>query len=846
MGWSGWIVLAQFLAACSGPASSDGPSGRIVVDPATISIAVRATAALSAHAFNADGAETSVQDVFWSTENAAIATVSSSGVVRGVGPGTVKVAASQAGQSGIAQVTVVPPGVALVRLQPSDGSVFVGKTMPLQAIAITASGEEVTGRTATWSSSSSSTATVNSSGVVTGVAPGAVTIRATVDGVEGTASISVLQVPIATIALSPAPATVEERKTIQITATARDASGATVTGRTIVWSSSNDAVVGVSQTGLVTGITPGTATITASAPGAAAEGTSPSGTLAVTVQYAPVASVLVIPSVTSVALGATTTFSATLLDAAGLQLTAGGRTLSWESLDPARATINAATGVATGVSPGSTRIRASASSPGQGTLPIGEATLTVTQVPVSSVTVVPSIETIHLGPTYSRTFTAVASDAAGNVISGRNVVWTSSNQNVAAVVATTGLVTGLGLGTASITATVDGVSGTAAVSVDLVPIVSVTLSPTSSNLVVPGTLQLGVTLRDSAGAPINGVAFGNRAILWASTNNAVATVSGVGIVTALAPGSVTISARTSTAVGTAIVTVLGIVNSVALAVSPDSVILPGSTSGSVTVRDAASNALPGKSVILTSSKPSVATVTPTTATTNVSGQVSFTVTSVAAGTTTITATSDGKSAAQGVRVVQPIATASTITLAVSPDSVVLPGSTGGSVTVRGSGSQVLAGRTVSLTSSAPLVATISPATAITNAAGQVTFSVAGVTVGTTTITATSDGKSAGQGVRVVLPSVNSVVVSPSSTSVKTGAMTSLTATARDVLNAPLSGRACTISSSDATKATASPASATTNLLGQVSVTVTGVKKGTVTVTVSCGGKSGSSSVTVND
>jgi uncharacterized protein YjdB len=183
-------------------------------------------------------------------------------------------------------------------------------------------------------------------------------------------------------------------------------------------------------------------------------------------------------------------------------------------------------------------------------------------------------------------------------------------------------------------------------------------------------------------------------------------------------------------------------------------------------------------------------------------------------------------------------------VAAAPDSIILPGSVSGFVTVRGSLSQPLVGRTVSLTSSAPGAATVSPASGITNASGQVAFSVTGVAVGTTTVTATSDGKSGTQAVRVVLPSVSSVSVSPSSTSVKIGETKSLTATARDANNTPLSGRACTIASSDATRATASPASATTNGSGQVSVTVAGVKTGTVTVTVTCQGKSGSSSVTV--
>jgi uncharacterized protein YjdB len=80
--------------------------------------------------------------------------------------------------------------------------------------------------------------------------------------------------------------------------------------------------------------------------------------------------------------------------------------------------------------------------------------------PVASVTVEPSIATIEVGQTV--TLTATARNAAGSVLTGRSLTWSSSNTTVARVSAT-GVVSALNVGNATITATVEGSSGTATV-----------------------------------------------------------------------------------------------------------------------------------------------------------------------------------------------------------------------------------------------------------------------------------------------------------------------------------------------------------------------------------------------
>jgi hypothetical protein len=114
-------------------------------------------------------------------------------------------------------------------------------------------------------------ATVSSTGVVTGVGVGTATIVATSDGVAGTASITVTAA-VGSIAVSdPGMRPLQIDSTLQLTATVLDGSGNPVPGHPVTWASGDPAIATVDGTGLVTGVSPGTVTITATAaPGVSA------------------------------------------------------------------------------------------------------------------------------------------------------------------------------------------------------------------------------------------------------------------------------------------------------------------------------------------------------------------------------------------------------------------------------------------------------------------------------------------------------------------------------------------------------------------------------------------------
>src|SRR4029077_8597250 len=185
-------------------------------------------------------------------------------------------------------ITVTLAPVATVTVSPATASVVVLGTQQLAAQLKDAGGNVLTGRTIAWSSSNTAVATVDGTGLVTGVAAGGpVTITATSETKTGTSAITVTIAPVATVTVSPAKASVVVLGTQQLAAQLKDAGGNVLTGRTIAWSSSNTVVATVDGTGLVTGVAAGgPVTITATSE-------TKTGTSAITVTLAPVATVTV-------------------------------------------------------------------------------------------------------------------------------------------------------------------------------------------------------------------------------------------------------------------------------------------------------------------------------------------------------------------------------------------------------------------------------------------------------------------------------------------------------------------------------------------------------------------------
>jgi len=151
----------------------------------------------------------------------------------------VVVAAGCGGDKGGTTNTPPPPAVASVEISQTTAKIKVGELLNLSAVAKSSSGEVLTGRTQTWTSSQASVASVNQ-GAVSGLAPGVSTITVTVDQKSATAAVTVELPGVASVQVdAPRRGYVRVGGTSQLTAVLRDASGTVQTGRQITWSSSD-------------------------------------------------------------------------------------------------------------------------------------------------------------------------------------------------------------------------------------------------------------------------------------------------------------------------------------------------------------------------------------------------------------------------------------------------------------------------------------------------------------------------------------------------------------------------------------------------------------------------------
>lgn len=364
------------------------------------------------------------------------------------------------------------------------------------------------------------------------------------------------------------------QQTLTIAATLIDATGSVLSGRTISWSSNAAAVAGVSTSGLVTALSAGTAAIIATSEGKSSAATitvrdglfvGPAGGQAV---GGGGSVTLVIPAnaVTSnipitISQFATppdpklVTGTAYEFGPAGTAFSQGVTIrirYSAAQVPPGTSASLFRLGRLVGNTwteiPGSSVDVATETVSGQ-TTSFSVYGIVLAPAPVASVGISPPTASVGVGTTLQLNTTL--RDAANNVLTDRTVTWTSSNSAIASVGTSTGIVTGVAAGgPVTITATSEGMSGTAQITVTAA-VNTVTVTPATNNLQINGTVQLTATLRD-----VNNNILTDRVVTWSSGNQAIATVSSTGLVTALTSGGpINIIATSEGKVGIAQVTV---------------------------------------------------------------------------------------------------------------------------------------------------------------------------------------------------------------------------------------------------------------------------------------------------
>jgi large repetitive protein len=153
---------------------------------------------------------------------------------------------------------------------------------------------------------------------------------------------------------------------------------------------------------------------------------------------------------------------------------------------------------------------------------------------VSSVSVTPTSGSVSVNG--SQPFTATALDSNGQTVTGQTFTWASSNTAVATITSA-GVATGVTAGSTQITASTAGVTSTAATLTVNPAIAGVTISPPTATIAVGQTQQFTATAKDASGNQIAQAQF-----TWHNSFGGVASIDANGLATALAPGTVMITA----------------------------------------------------------------------------------------------------------------------------------------------------------------------------------------------------------------------------------------------------------------------------------------------------------------
>lgn len=333
--------------------------------------------------------------------------------------------------------------------------------------------------------------------------------------------------------------------TTTLTASARSGTTPVTQGVTFQWTSSDQSLATVSQTGVVSGLARGMVTVTAQAV-RDGQPTGISGQRSLRVRIEAV--VITSPPPTFTSLGETATFGAEPRNAVGAVVT--GVTITWESLEPSVASVNSSTGGVTALANGTARIVASATGENRADTVVA----TVQQVATSLDVVENTTSFDRIGATF--TPTVAATDAGGSPVPPSGLTWTSRDLGVVTVNAS-GVITSVNDGSAYVVASSGAVKDSIRADVQQLP-ASVAISP--QNLATPNvdmirnqTAPFYATVRDA-----NDFIIGGATVTWSTSDAGVAGVdAATGVVTTTSTtGSATITATASPASGTRVVNVV--------------------------------------------------------------------------------------------------------------------------------------------------------------------------------------------------------------------------------------------------------------------------------------------------
>jgi len=426
----------------------------IVVTPDGLTLGIGIGEQYTATAIYSDGStQDLVSGVTWTSSAPGVASLNSSGLATTVGAGSATITAKLGSLTDTTQLTVVAANLVSISVTPTPSSIALGTAQQFSAVGSFNDGSTQLLTSVTWSSSSSSVATINSSGLATAVGTGTATITATSGSVTGTAALTVTGASVTAITVTPANSNMPVGTTKQFTATASfsDGSSQDVTA-SVLWGSSNPAAAAINNQGLVSSVAAGSTTINAVLD-------SVTGSTNLTVTTVKLVGITILPSNPRIEARTFVKFTAvgTFSDGSTGGNLAG---VSWKSSTPKVASMRSS-GTAFGKRTGSVTITASASGLK------GTTTLTVSDGTLVSLAITPANSIASNGSKQQFTATGTFSDSTTQDIT-LNVHWSSSSASVATIAnapSTAGLATAAGVGSTTIGANSGGITNSTSLTV---------------------------------------------------------------------------------------------------------------------------------------------------------------------------------------------------------------------------------------------------------------------------------------------------------------------------------------------------------------------------------------------
>jgi trimeric autotransporter adhesin len=402
--------------------------------------------------------------VSWVSSDPTVASFGGVNQLSGLKPGGVTITASLGSVTASIPFTVTNATIQTITVTPVNQTIPIGWHQTFFATGkFSDSSTQDVSNSVTWTSDNSAVAKFgapgSSTGVILGLSPGTANVSAVFSfagaSATGTTGLTVSSATLTSMSMSATPpnARLAPGSTLQFNAKGKWTDGSSQNLNVYAtWSSSNSNVATVGISGIATGQSAGTATITATL--GAMSAASPlvvEGSNLVSIKVTP--QNLKLPATIETQLRAIGTFS----DGQQLDLTSA---VTWTSSTPSVATVSNASnngGVATGVTTGNTTITAAFAGISATT------TLTVTNATLNSINVTPANPAINLGA--SQQFTAQGTFSDGSVVNITVQTAWSSSDVVVATTNSSGVATSASRGTTTIQASLDGVNGTTVLTV---------------------------------------------------------------------------------------------------------------------------------------------------------------------------------------------------------------------------------------------------------------------------------------------------------------------------------------------------------------------------------------------